>query len=76
VITTLRISGMTCNGCVKHVVAALRGLPGVGAVEVDLADGQARVSHDPEQSPAATLIAAVTDAGYEAVCHAEPASRL
>jgi copper chaperone CopZ len=72
VITTLRISGMTCNGCVKHVDAALRGLPGVSAVQVELAEGRAKVSHDPEQSPEASLIAAVVDAGYEASCHAEP----
>jgi copper chaperone len=72
VVTTLRITGMTCNGCVKHVDAALRGLPGVTAVAVSLADAQAKVSHDPEQSPAASLIAAVSDAGYEATCHAEP----
>lgn len=56
---------MTCNGCVKHVDAALRGVPGVGAVEVKL-EGQAKVSHDPETSPTTSLIAAVADAGYGA----------
>lgn len=65
-ITTLRISGMTCNGCVKHVDKALRALPGVSAVEVSLAESAAKVSHDPEQSPLASLMAAVVDAGYEA----------
>jgi copper chaperone len=63
VITTLRVSGMTCNGCVKHVVAALREVPGVSAVEVDLATGRAKVVHAAEL-PA--LVAAVTEAGYEA----------
>ena len=28
VITTLRITGMTCNGCVRHVDKALRACPG------------------------------------------------
>jgi len=70
VITTLRITGMTCNGCVKHVDAALRKLPGVTAVEVELAGGRAKVVHDPEQSPLASLVAAVDEAGYQA----EPAS--
>jgi copper chaperone CopZ len=70
VITTLRISGMTCNGCVKHVTTALRDLPGVTAVDVDLASGCAKVVHDPEASPVASLVAAVDAAGYEAAPNA------
>jgi len=66
VITNLRITGMTCNGCVKHVDAALRKIPGVTAVEVVLADGRAKVVHDPETSPQTSLIAAVEQAGYGA----------
>ncbi len=58
---------MTCNGCVKHVDEALRRVPGVTAVQVDLAGGLAKVSHDPEQSPIATLATAVASAGYEVV---------
>ncbi len=63
-VTTLRIIGMTCNGCVKHVDKALRSLPGVSAVEVSLADHHARVVHDPQQSPVPGLVAAVEAAGY------------
>ncbi|HEU0035409.1 MAG TPA: heavy metal-associated domain-containing protein [Kofleriaceae bacterium] len=65
-ITTLRITGMTCNGCVKHVDAALRGVEGVSAVEVNLAEARAKVVHDPERSPTTSLVAAVHEAGYEA----------
>lgn len=54
---------MTCNGCVKHVDTALRSVPGVSAVEVDLANGRAKVVHE---STVPALIAAVTEAGYEA----------
>ena len=57
---------MTCNGCVKHVDAALREVPGVTAVEVDLANGRAKVVHDPDRSPVPALVAAVDAAGYEA----------
>jgi len=67
VITTLAITGMTCNGCVKHVDQALRAVPGVSAVEVVLAGGHAKVVHDPERSPVSALVAAVEDAGYSAV---------
>ena len=66
VITTLRITGMTCNGCVRHVDKALRAVPGVTAVEVSLPEQPAKVVHDPERSPLAGLIAAVEGAGYAA----------
>jgi len=66
VTTTLRITGMTCNGCVRHVDTALRAVPGVSAVAVDLAEQRARVVHDPERSPVPGLVAAVEAAGYEA----------
>ncbi|HEY5947014.1 MAG TPA: heavy metal-associated domain-containing protein [Kofleriaceae bacterium] len=64
-VTTLRISGMTCNGCVRHVDKALRAVPGVTAVEVSLPDGAAKVVHD-ESAAMAALVAAVESAGYEA----------
>ncbi len=66
-ITTLAITGMTCNGCVKHVDKALRAVPGVSAVEISLAENRAKVVHDPEESPIPALIAAVESAGYPAV---------
>jgi len=67
VITSLlRINGMTCNGCVRHVDSALRAVPGVAAVEVLLVDQKAKVVHDPERSPLPILIAAVEGAGYSA----------
>lgn len=65
VITTLRITGMTCNGCVRHVDKALRAVPGVTAVEVNLADGSAKVVHE-ELARNDDLVAAVQSAGYEA----------
>jgi copper chaperone CopZ len=65
VITTLRISGMTCNGCVRHVDKALRGVAGVTAVEVSLPEQRATISHA-ETAPIASLVAAVESAGYTA----------
>lgn len=62
--TTLRITGMTCNGCVRHVDKALRAVPGVTAVEVRLPD-RASVVHA-DATPLAQLVAAVAAAGYEA----------
>lgn len=62
-ITTLAVSGMTCNGCVKHVDKALRGVPGVSAVEVSLAEKSAKVVHE---GPVSGLVEAVEGAGYSA----------
>jgi copper chaperone CopZ len=56
---------MTCNGCVRHVDKALRAVPGVSAVEVNLADGSAKVVHE-ESARNDDLVAAVQAAGYEA----------
>jgi copper chaperone CopZ len=62
VITTLRIIGMSCNACVRHVGGALRGVPGVLEAEVSLPD-RARVEHGVETRVEA-LVAAVESAGY------------
>jgi copper chaperone CopZ len=66
VITTLRITGMTCNGCVKHVGQALRAVPGVSAVEVSLPNATAKVVHE-ESASLNAMVAAVESAGYEAI---------
>ena len=62
--TTLRIAGMSCGACVRHVTRAVDGMTGVVHVEVDLQTGQAVVEHLPESVDETALIAAVTDAGY------------
>ena len=71
-VTTLRIDGMTCNGCVKHVDKALRGVPGVSAVEVSLPD-RAKIVHD-DGTDLADLAAAVDAAGYSAVTLPTPSA--
>lgn len=61
----LKVQGMTCGGCVKHVTKALQSVPGVTQVEVDLASGRARVQgHLP--SGAEALIAALAQEDYPA----------
>ena len=62
-VTNLRISGMTCNHCVRSVGDALRSVPGVSKVDVRLPD-RAEVEHD--GATLAKLVAAVESAGYEA----------
>ena len=58
-----KVEGMACSHCSGRVDAAIRVLPGVTDVKVDLASGKATV--EGEVSPA-TVIEAVGKAGYEA----------
>ena len=64
-VTTLRITGMTCNNCVRHVGKALQSVPGVKSVDVSLPDQRANVEHETSADLAA-LVAAVEKAGYQA----------
>ncbi|MGP3535263.1 heavy metal translocating P-type ATPase [Microbacterium sp. RD1] len=73
---TLDIDGMTCASCVARVEKRLRAVDGVDAT-VNLATESARVSY-PDSVPAAALLRAVKDAGYDAriraARHERPAS--
>lgn len=42
----INVEGMSCGGCVASVDKALRDLPGVTVVKVDLAAGRAHVEGD------------------------------
>jgi copper chaperone CopZ len=56
------IQGMTCGGCAKHVEKALRAVPGVTSVQVDVSQGTALVAGT---TAFEDLAKAVAEAGYE-----------
>ncbi|MEE9285466.1 MAG: heavy-metal-associated domain-containing protein [Dehalococcoidia bacterium] len=60
----LRVEGMTCENCVRHVTKALQGVAGVSSVQVDLAAGRASVEYDPGQATVEAMAAAIKEAGY------------
>jgi copper ion binding protein len=62
--TTLSVSGMTCEHCVKHVTEALLGVPGVKKAKVNLKSGKADVDYDGSAGLDA-LKNAVTEAGFQ-----------
>ena len=62
----LLIEGMHCASCVQRVEQALRALPGVTAVAVNLATGRAQVRLTGADVPVAGLVAALTRAGFAA----------
>jgi copper chaperone CopZ len=58
------VAGMTCDNCRRHVTRALAGIPGAGAVQVDLATGRATVQSNRAISRD-EVRAALEEAGYE-----------
>ena len=64
--TTFLVKGMSCGNCIRHVESALKKVPGVGSVTVDLTSGEAMVEYDPSIATIDNLKKAVEAAGYEA----------
>ena len=62
---TIKVGGMTCQGCVGSVTRVLQATPGVQRAQVSLERGEAEVTYDPHTTGVAQLKAAVADAGYE-----------
>jgi copper chaperone CopZ len=61
----LTVEGMTCEGCATLVEKAIRGVPGVLAIEVDYQKGQAVVGTEACCSvPRDAILAALEKAGY------------
>lgn len=64
--TELKVDGMTCGSCVASVTKALKRVPGVQDVEVDLGAGVAPVRGEHAAHHVPELVAALGEAGYEA----------
>lgn len=62
----LNVAGMTCGSCVASVTRALKRVPGVKDVHVDLLEGTARITGEQAAQQLPALLAALSDAGYEA----------
>jgi copper ion binding protein len=61
---TVTVTGMTCGHCAASVREEVSSIPGVTAVDVDLASG--KVTIDSEREVEANVIkGAVEEAGYE-----------
>jgi P-type Cu+ transporter len=74
---TLALTGMTCASCAGRIERAVRRLPGVLDVQVNLATEQARITALQGQVDRATVVRAIERAGYgvapEAAAGAAPA---
>ena len=67
----MSVSNMSCASCAGRVDKALRQLPGVLAVDVNLATETAQVTYMPDLASRADFIAASTAAGYAAQEYSE-----
>ena len=63
--TKLKISGMSCQHCVKTVTDALTELEGVQRAKVNLRKGEAVVRFDELHITPTNLKAAIIEAGFE-----------
>lgn len=61
---TLKVTGMTCDGCTKSVAHALKAVTGVHEVVVSLSVGEAAVRYDEHLTGPDQLKSAVKGAGY------------
>ncbi len=57
------VPGMTCGGCARTIVAAIRGIDAQAEIETDVPGHIVRVDSGRES---ASLIAAIKAAGYDA----------
>jgi Cu+-exporting ATPase len=72
---TFSIGGMTCASCVGHVEEAIRPLPGVLAVQVNLATERAYVDYVVGILKPEEVVKAVGEAGYQAILVGESRDR-
>lgn len=61
----IRIDGMSCDNCVRHVTVALKDLDGVSEVDVRLDEKQAIIVAEEIQDQ--DIIDAIEEVGYEVV---------
>lgn len=60
----LKITGMSCGGCVNKIEGALKAVPGVNSATVSLANREASVQFSQSQTSHEQLQLAIEKAGY------------
>ena len=61
---TLKVTGMTCGGCVSSVTKVLLAVPGVSSATVSLAGAAAQVQFDAAKTSLAQIKSAVAASGF------------
>ena len=60
----LKVTGMTCSGCVNKIEHALKAVPGVSSAKASLAQHEATVQFNEAQTSHEQLQSAIEKAGY------------
>lgn len=60
----LKVTGMTCGGCVNSLTRALKSINGVDGVQVELSTCDTQVQYDENFTTTVQLRSAVKNAGY------------
>jgi copper chaperone len=63
-IQLLKVTGLTCGGCVQSITRALKAVAAVDQVEVNLTTGETSVHFDETLATSAQLLVAVSKAGF------------
>lgn len=64
--SVINVQGMSCQHCVKAVENAVKALPGVTSVDVDLKKNTATVKFDEGRTALDAIREAIREAGYDA----------
>jgi len=64
---TLKIEGMTCDGCVNSLTSVLQTIPGVSQVQVTLEPGEANIVFDATQTHIEALQQTIQRAGFDVI---------
>ena len=62
--TAIKVAGMSCANCARHVTEALQSLPGVKEVNVDLQTGKVTFER-PAQVTMDEIASVIKEAGYQ-----------
>ncbi len=60
----LKITGMTCGGCVNSVTHVLKAISGIDDVKVSLPTGEASVQYNEKVTSPDQMVSAIKAAGY------------
>ena len=63
---TMKVTGMTCSGCVNSVKRVVQAVAGVDSVDVSLEKGEAVVRYDASTASPAQIARAIEAAGFDA----------
>lgn len=67
---TIKVEGMSCNGCAERIRSSVAAQPGVRTAVVSFDQGQARVLYDPRAVDENHLVDAVQKLGFRVVSRA------